>query len=95
MRRLLTWLLVTFGVAALVRKLRKRGASAAEPAATPPAPAISDHAEELRRKLAETRAEEARGAAETPEEPVEDRRAEVHAEARATIDEMRSSADDD
>src|SRR5207249_11518911 len=73
MRKLLTWLLVTLGVAALVRKLRRRReeaeqaavgsvatdtAPAAAPEPTAAEPATADPADELRRKLAETRTDD-------------------------------------
>jgi hypothetical protein len=129
MRKLLTWLLVTLGVAALIRKLRRRnGERSTEPSTTrdtgfagvgagsdqpepptrgssasvateaPPASeelSAEDPADELRRKLAETKtAEEPQTApAEGPavEGSVEERRADVHEQARATLDEMKSS----
>ena len=65
---------MTLGIAALVRKLRRRAEVSSAPT-EPEMPAASDHADELRRKLAESRAD-------------------VHAEGRATLDEMRSSSDD-
>lgn len=87
MRRLLTWLVVSVGIAALVRKLRRRSAAQEAPAAGAP---TSDPADELRQKLAETRADEPEGdVPETPEASVEERRADVHTEARATLDEMQ------
>jgi hypothetical protein len=131
MRKLLTWLLVTLGVAALIRKLRRRnGERSTEPSTTrdagfagvgvgsdqpeppstwssasvateeaPPAsdaPSAEDPADELRRKLAETKnAEEPQEAAPAGEPAVEgsveERRADVHEQARATLDEMKSS----
>ena len=93
MRRLLTWLLVTLGIAALVRKLRRRAHASSAPVA-PEMPAASDHADELRRKLAESRGDEPGPEGAVPEESVDERRADVHAEGRATLDEMRSSSDD-
>jgi hypothetical protein len=84
MRRLLTGIVVTLGIAALLRRLRRRKATEAE--SSPP---DQDPADELRAKLAETRADE-----ETPAEPptsatVEERRAEVHEQGRSAVDEMR------
>lgn len=93
MRRLLTWLLVTLGIAALVRKLRRR-ASAPESPGTAAMPTAPDPADELRQKLAESRADEPGASTATPEGSVDERRAEVHADARTTLDEMRSSSDD-
>jgi len=94
MRRLLKWLLITLGIAAIVRKLRARRRTdelSAEGAAA------GDPADELRRKLAETREPEPPSSPigdTTTQESVEDRRASVHDEGHAAIDEMRSSKDD-
>jgi hypothetical protein len=114
MRKLLTWVVVTLGIAALIRKLRRRGTepepvpglspqpepASAEPADQPESPQPGsaqpgsaepdglDPADELRQKLAESRSEEA-----TPPTPapgsVEERRAEVHEQGRAALDEMQ------
>ena len=135
MRKLLTWIVVTIGIAALVRKLRSRGRKdEAEPV-----PAGADPADELRQKLASSRDPEPvsepvtelvsepvtepapaaamAGGAVAATESVEDdaefkpsvepptpepasdaeideRRADVHDEGRAAIDEMRKSAED-
>ena len=91
MRRLLTWLLVTVGIGALVRRLKRRREPALVEPTRPPA-AGDDPADELRRKLAESRGEDE--ALETPEpreETVPDRRADVHEQGRAALDEMRDS----
>lgn len=90
MRRLLTWIVVSFGIAALVRRLRRRGEGAAEELpSTSPEP---DPAAELRQKLAETRGEEEPSGESpaSPEASVEGRRASVHEQGRAAVDEMRS-----
>jgi hypothetical protein len=63
MRKLITWILVTIGIAALVRKLRSRGKA---DEVEPPRPA-ADPADELRQKLASTR--EAEPAPEPEPEP--------------------------
>ncbi|HSI98361.1 MAG TPA: hypothetical protein VK926_08360 [Gaiellaceae bacterium] len=92
MRKLLTWLLVTLGIAALVRRLRQRSTNVAPAEEAPPA---GDPARELRRKLAESRSEDE--PVETPgaaEGSVDERRAEVHEEGRAALEEMRSTPDD-
>ena len=87
MRTLVRWIVVTFGIAALVRWLRSRKA-APEPAETLEAPsAVEDPAEELRRKLAESRGE-AGDAESAPEPTLEERRADVHAQGRAVLEEM-------
>lgn len=92
MRKLLTWAVVSFGIAALVRKLRARGHADEYPVTA----AEGDPAEELRHKLAETREDEmpVPGAPPLPEPSIEkqdidERRADVHEEARAAIDEMQ------
>lgn len=90
MRRLVKWVLFTLGIIAVVRRVRRRRAEGeAEPA---PDATTADPADELRRKLADSRA------ADEPTEPgpasagtVEERRADVHAEGRTAVDEMRSS----
>jgi hypothetical protein len=86
MRKLLTWLVVTLGVAALVRRFRRRREAPAPWSSPSP---TEDPASELRRKLAASRAETA-APETTPEESVAERRAEVHDEARAALEEMRS-----
>jgi hypothetical protein len=85
MRKLVTWGAVTLGIAALARRLRRGTQDEITPGET------DDPADELRRRLAESRAEE-EAAAEPPVSPpvsVEERRAGVHEEGRATLDEMR------
>jgi hypothetical protein len=131
MRKLVTWIVVTLGIAALVRKLRRRSdvdaaqtyrpetyrpePGAAESSAPPPAatsesavaeaevpeatapeselraPAEEDPAEELRRKLADTRDEEASPPGDAT---IEERRSEVHEQGRAAIDDMHRSTED-
>ncbi len=89
MRKLLTWIVVTLGIAALIRRLKRRGAEA-EPTPLEPQPA-GDPADELRQKLAESRSTVEAQEAPSPEETVEERRTEVHDQGRATLDEMRPS----
>jgi hypothetical protein len=86
MRKLLTWIVVTLGIAALIRRLKRREAKP-EPAWTEP-PA-GDPADELRQKLAESRSPDEAEEAPPPEATVEDRRSDVHDQGRATLDEMR------
>jgi hypothetical protein len=91
MRRLLTWGVVSLGVAEILRRLRRRG----QPQEISPG-REDDPADELRRKLAESRTEEEAAVAEPPTSPdatVEERRANVHEEGRATLDEMREPDD--
>jgi hypothetical protein len=86
MRRRLTWLLVTLGIAALIRRLRRSKEPELETHET------DDPADELRRKLAESRSdEEDAPSPESPHDTVEERRADVHQEGRAALDEMRDS----
>jgi hypothetical protein len=91
-RRLLTWAVVSLGIAAVARRLRRRSAAPAElRPAEPIAPPEDDPADELRRKLAESRAEEAAPPAPEPPATVEARRDDVHTAGRAALDEMRES----
>ena len=91
MRTLLRWLVVTLGIAALVRWLRHRGQAPAQTGAK----ALDDPAAELRRKLAAARAVEqeapAHGPAPEPEASLDERRAEVHAQGQAALADMASS----
>lgn len=90
MRKLVTWVVVALGIAALLHRRKRRKASAALPEASNPA---ADPADELRRKLAESRAEASGVHAGVPEASVSERRAGVHDEARTALDEMRSRAE--
>ncbi len=86
MRRRLTWLLVTLGIVALVRRLRRKSEPEVETRET------DDPADELRRKLADSRSEEEEmSPPEPPEATVEERRGDVHEQGRAALDEMRDS----
>jgi flagellar biosynthesis/type III secretory pathway M-ring protein FliF/YscJ len=94
MRRLLTWLVVSLGIAALIRRLRRssrqaESAPAAEEAAAPAAE--DDPADELRRKLAESRAEDEPASVASPPVTVEERRAEIHGQGRSALEEMRET----
>jgi hypothetical protein len=92
MRRLTAWIGgVASGVVAY-RFWRRHTQAAAEPAPAPETTEPDDRAEELREKLAESRAEEEPSLAEPAEAPeaVEGRRQRVHEEGRAALDEMRS-----
>ena len=89
MRKLLKWVVLTIGITALVRWFRRRRA---EPEVTAPPETADDPADELRRKLAESRgADESEVSPETPEATVEERRADVHEQGRTTLDEMKPS----
>lgn len=85
--------LVVLGIRAFLhwRKSRREQHEAATSSA-PPAP---DPADELRRKLAESRADDAgEDAPAQPEASVADRRAGVHEQGRAAVEDMTSSAED-
>ena len=93
MRRLLTWIVVTIGIAALVRRLRRRKQ---QDEAADFGEAEDDPADELRRKLAVSRSDEA--ADERPpasEASVGERRASVHDEGRSALEEMRGTDTED
>jgi hypothetical protein len=84
-RRLIKVALVALGIRAFMRWRKRRR----ETQTATPALAEADPADELRRKLAESREAEPE-AREEPPAAVADRRAEVHEQGRATIDEMKS-----
>jgi hypothetical protein len=96
-RRRLFWLLALAGVVWLYLK---RGGRRPEPVSHVPAPA-GDPAEELRRKLDETREapvshlsepEPAEPSAPVVSEELDARRREIHERARAAADEMRDTS---
>jgi hypothetical protein len=92
-RKLIKIAVIAFGIRAFLRWRRSkreqstREHEAAAPSASAPPPE-ADPADELRRRLAESRDD---GTVEPPpaETSVADRRAEVHAEGRAALDEMK------
>jgi hypothetical protein len=87
MRRLTAWIGGAVGGVAAYRWLRR------QPLPEPEAePEPDTRADELRAKLAETRAEEPPAPEEGPGEPEspEERRSRVHEEGRAALDEMKS-----
>jgi hypothetical protein len=88
-RRLIQIALVALGVRAFLSWRKRRR----EAQATPSTEAQADPADELRQKLAESRADEAVApqAEAPPATAVADRRADVHEQGRAAIDEMTSS----
>lgn len=92
MRRLIGWTAGLVGIAALARLLAARRDRAESPALPPPVAPAQDPAEELRRKLAESR-EAGAPAAEPTEssernESLEERRARVHAKAQEALSAM-------
>jgi hypothetical protein len=96
MRRLLKWVIITVGIAAVVKKVRshRRKAEVSEGGT---ATIAEDPADELRRKLADTREPEATASGESAasEASVDERRADVHDQGHAAVDEMRSSSEGD
>src|SRR5438874_13361173 len=84
-RRLFTWLAGAAGGVAAYRAITRRGPSP-EPVAVE-----VDPVQELRAKLAETRSEPARVTEPEPEQAQspDDRRRDVHEQARAALDDMR------
>jgi hypothetical protein len=87
-RRLIKIALVALGIRALLRWRKRRQAESATLSEAPPA---ADPADELRQKLAESRTEDtAEAAPQAPDATVEDRRADVHEQGRATLDAMKS-----
>ena len=82
MKRLLALLLGGLGLRALLRRRRE------------PAPVLERPADDLREKLAQARAtaEAQFEDADPAETSVDDRRADVHARARQTIDELRDGS---
>ena len=91
MRKLIKIALVALGIRAFLR-WRKSRHEAVETTSLPPEPA-SDPAGELRRKLAESREDDTPLDADAQPVAVADRRADVHEQGRATLDEMTSSED--
>lgn len=92
MRRLVKIALVALGIRWLLKR-RKRRREEREAAELPPTPApIADPADELRQKLAASRTETEPDETEpAPAPSVADRRAEVHGQGRAVLDDMKSS----
>jgi hypothetical protein len=97
MRRLTAWIGGVAGGVVAYRFWRRRSQLEPEPSLKPETAAEptepDDRAEELREKLAETRAEDEPSPPDEPAEPpeaVEERRQRVHEEGRATLDEMKS-----
>jgi len=87
-RKLIKIALVALGIRAVLRWWKRRRA---ELDAQPQPP---DPADQLRQKLADSRVEETESAesdATPAEASVADRRAEVHEQGRATLDEMKTS----
>jgi hypothetical protein len=89
-RKLIKIGLVILGISAFLH-WRKRRHEAQAPTA-PVAHSADDPADELRRKLAETREDDAAPDIEDPPAAsVADRRADVHEQGRAALDEMKTS----
>jgi hypothetical protein len=90
MRRLTAWVGGAVGGITAYRWLRRRLPTGTEPGPEPPAPETDDRAEELRAKLAETRAPET-VVEETPPGPVPE---EVPAQPEAETEAEAESPDD-
>lgn len=85
MRTLIKVALVALGIRAFLRwRESRRQAQTTAPVQE------GDPADELRRKLAESREEETGEAEESSPAAVADRRAEVHEQGRTALDEMKS-----
>ena len=95
MRRLVKIALIALGIRWFLKR-RKRRREEREAAQLAPAPATlaPDPADELRQKLAASRAEADPEEAEPTPASVADRRADVHAQGRAALDAMTSSDED-
>jgi hypothetical protein len=92
-RKLIKLAIVAFGIRAFLRWRKSRNEAAQT--TSPPAEPASDPADELRRKLAESREDDAPLDVDAPPAvAVADRRADVHEQGRATVDEMTSSSED-
>lgn len=86
-RRLFGWTAGLVSIAALARVLARRRRHETP---TPASPASGDPADELRRKLSETRGATEAAPAE-PSETLEERRSRVHAKAQEAIDAMQET----
>ena len=93
MRKLIKIALVALGIRAFLRWRKRRKAEQELEDGTAKSP--PDPADQLRQKLAESRAEdgslEAEAETPSPTASVDERRAEVHAQGRTTVDEMTPS----
>jgi len=88
-RKLIKLALITLGIRAFLRW--RKGRQQTQAPVPTPTPA-ADPADELRRKLAESRDDDAPDEVEEPPAAsVADRRADVHEQGRATLDEMKTS----
>lgn len=90
MRKLIKIALVALGIRWFLRWRKQRKVAAELPPSSSTAVSAQDPADELRQKLAESRVDEA-GDDPTPEESVDNRRADVHEQGRAALDEMKPS----
>ena len=86
MRRLFAWTAGLVGIAALGRLLAARRARLEAPALPPPQ--SPDPAEQLRRRLAESREDVGSSPSPEPSESLEDRRARIHAKAQEAMSAM-------
>jgi hypothetical protein len=89
-RKLIKITLTALGIYAFLRWRKRRKAEAELQPSSPAATSAVDPADELRQKLADSRVDDADDEP-APEDSVEDRRAEVHEQGRAALDEMKPS----
>jgi hypothetical protein len=87
-RKLIKITLTALGIYAFLRWRKRRKAEAQLPPSAPAGTTAADPADELRQKLAESRVDEPEDEPDEVE-AVEDRRAEVHEQGRAALDEMK------
>jgi uncharacterized iron-regulated membrane protein len=92
-RRLVKIALIVLGIRAFLHWRKRRRDARATAAAPVAQTAAGDPADELRRKLAESREDGPTDETEAPAPvaSVADRRADVHEQGRATLDEMKPS----
>jgi hypothetical protein len=92
-RKLIKIAVVALGIRALLRWHKRRKQQASAPSTAPPT--TEDPADELRRKLAESRGDDspAEKTATPVDASVAERREDVHEQGRAALDEMKSSSE--
>lgn len=89
MKKAFVWIAGLVGIAALGRWLTRRSRSRNAP--FEPAAPTADPADELRRRLDETRVADDPAAAPDDERTLDERRADVHLKAQEAVDAMRES----
>jgi hypothetical protein len=89
-RKLIKLGLIVLGIRLFLNWRKRRQA---EPEPWPATDSTDDPADELRRKLAESRDDVSADAPSAPKASIADRRAEVQEQGRAVVDEMKSSGE--